>query len=73
MMIQKRDTVVLAGDIGGTKTSVGLFVMGKNRPEPLVVESFPSREAPHLENILDRFLEGIPLQSPAPVSVLPDP
>jgi len=60
MMVQKRDTVVLAGDIGGTKTSVGLFVMGKKRPEPLVVESFPSREAPHLENILDRFLEGHP-------------
>jgi glucokinase len=60
MMIQKRDTVVLAGDIGGTKTSVGLFVMGKKRPEPLVVESFPSRDAPYLENILDRFLEGHP-------------
>ena len=60
MMIQKRDTVVLAGDIGGTKTSVGLFVMGKKRPEPLVVESFPSRDAPHLENILERFLQGNP-------------
>ena len=63
-MIQKRDTVVLAGDIGGTKTSIGLFSMGKKRPEPLVVESFPSRDAPHLENILERFLEG----HPAPIS-----
>jgi glucokinase len=60
MTIKKRDAVVLAGDIGGTKTSVGLFVMGKKRPEPLVVESFPSREAPDLENIVDRFLEGHP-------------
>jgi glucokinase len=58
MTIQRRKTVVLAGDVGGTKTSIGLFVMGKKRPEPLVIESFPSREASHLENIVDRFLEG---------------
>ncbi len=64
MKIQKRDTVVLAGDIGGTKTSVGLFVMGKKRPEPLVLESFPSRDAPRLENIVDRFLK----RNPAPIS-----
>lgn len=64
MTIQKRNTVVLAGDIGGTKTSIGLFVMGKKRPEPLTVENFPSREAPRMESIVDRFLEG----HPAPVS-----
>jgi len=64
MTIKKRDTVVLAGDIGGTKTSVGLFVRGKKRPEPLVIESFASREAPHLENIVDRFLKS----NPAPIS-----
>jgi len=64
MTIRKRDTVVLAGDIGGTKTSVGLFAMGKKRPEPLAGESFPSREAPDLENIVDRFLES----NPAPIS-----
>jgi glucokinase len=60
MTIQKRNPVVLAGDVGGTKTSVGLFVRGKKRPESLVAESFPSREAPRLENIVDRFLEGHP-------------
>ncbi len=60
MTIKERETVVLAGDIGGTKTNVGLFVMGKKRPEPLVVESFASREAPHLENIVDGFLKGHP-------------
>src|SRR4030042_153767 len=58
MTIQKKSTVVLAGDIGGTKTSVGLFVMGKKRPEPLAVESFPSHEAPGLENIVERFLKS---------------
>jgi glucokinase len=60
MAIKKRVAVVLAGDIGGTKTNVGLFVMGKKRPEPLVVESFASREAPNLENIADGFLKGHP-------------
>ena len=64
MTIKKRDALVLAGDIGGTKTSVGLFVMGKKRPDSLAVESFPSREAPDLENILERFLQG----NPAPIS-----
>jgi glucokinase len=60
MAIKKRVAVVLAGDIGGTKTNVGLFVMGKKRPEPLVVESFASREAPNLENIVDGFLKSHP-------------
>jgi len=64
MTIQKRKRVVLAGDIGGTKTNVGLFVMGKKRPKPLVIESFASREAPHLENLVDRFLKS----HPAPIS-----
>ena len=64
MTIQKRETMVLAGDVGGTKTSVGLFVGGKKRPEALVIESFASREAPRLENIVDRFLKG----NPAPIS-----
>jgi glucokinase len=60
MTIKKKDVLVLAGDIGGTKTNVGLFVMGKKRPEPLVIESFASREAPHLENIVDQFLKSHP-------------
>jgi glucokinase len=60
MTIQKKNTVVLAGDIGGTKTNVGLFVMGKKRPEPLVIESFASRKAPNLEDIVGRFLKSHP-------------
>jgi glucokinase len=64
MRIRKRETVVLAGDIGGTKTSLGLFVRGKKRPEPLVVESFASREASRLEILVDPFLKS----HPAPIS-----
>ena len=64
MRMKKRENIVLAGDVGGTKTNVGLFVMGKKRPEPLVIESFASREAPHLETLVDRFLRS----HPAPIS-----
>jgi glucokinase len=61
---KKREPVVLAGDIGGTKTSVGLFVRGKKRPEPLLIESFASRKAPNLASLVDRFLKS----HPAPVA-----
>ena len=49
--------LVLAGDIGGTKTNLGLFIKGKKRPRPKVFESYSSREAPDLEDIVKRFLE----------------
>ncbi len=47
---------VLAGDIGGTKTNIGLFRMGKRRPIPDVIDSFPSGQSPNLEDIIDKFL-----------------
>ena len=53
----KDGNLVLAGDIGGTKTNLGLFQMGKTRPTPKVMETYSSREAPNLEHIIGRFLE----------------
>lgn len=50
--------VVLAGDIGGTKTDVGLFEAGRGRPRKLRGESFASRDHPGLLPILDAFLAG---------------
>lgn len=47
---------VLAGDIGGTKTRVGLFQPRKHRPVLKIMETFPSKDSPSLENILDRFM-----------------
>ena len=52
--------LVLAGDIGGTKTNLGLFSRGKRRPVAKVIETYPSREAPHLESIIERFLNRHP-------------
>ena len=52
---------VLAGDIGGTKTNLGLFPMGKDRVVPEVIETFSSRNEPDLEHIIRQFLEIHPV------------
>jgi glucokinase len=52
--------LVLAGDIGGTKTNLGLFRIGKRRPVQKTIETYPSREAPNLANILEQFLARHP-------------
>jgi len=51
-----RDGLILAGDIGGTKTRLGIFAPGPKRPSPLTVKTFSSRGADSLEAIVDRFL-----------------
>ena len=53
----KDRTMILAGDIGGTKTNLGLFTQGKRRPLPKVIKTFSSPNAPDLENIIRQFLE----------------
>ena len=57
MVHLKRQNLVMAGDIGGTKTNLGLFQMGKRRPSSKVMETYSSREAPSLEHIIGRFLD----------------
>lgn len=52
----RKQRMVLAGDIGGTKTNLGLFVMGKKRPVLKVIETHPSRQAPDLASIVEKFL-----------------
>ncbi len=48
--------VVLAGDIGGTKTRIGWFRRGENRPEPFAICTYASREAAGIEEILADFI-----------------
>lgn len=64
MKPNERAELVLAGDVGGTKTNLGLFSRGKTRPVPRIVETFASKEASNLETLLGRFLQ----QHPHPVS-----
>jgi glucokinase len=53
----KEKTMILAGDIGGTKTNLGLFTPGRMRPLPKVMKTFSSTNAPDLETIIRQFLE----------------
>ena len=47
--------MVLAGDIGGTKTRLGLCERHRGSIRLVVVESYPSRQYQNLEEILDVF------------------
>ena len=47
--------MILAGDIGGTKTNIAFFADAK-RPEVLVQETFPSRAHAGLEEIVRQFI-----------------
>jgi len=59
-----KEQLILAGDIGGTKTTLGLFTRGTRRPVLKVSETFESREFPNLETVVKRFLAV----HPAPVA-----
>jgi glucokinase len=48
--------MILAADVGGTKTLVGLFKVTKGKLESVREGSFPSQENPSLERILENFL-----------------
>jgi len=52
--------IVLAGDIGGTKTNLGLFAPGEDRPAMIVMESYSSAHAAGLPELITRFLEAHP-------------
>lgn len=49
--------MLLAGDIGGTKTLLGLFEPSGDRPRPLVVREYGTLEFDSLEELIDVFLE----------------
>jgi glucokinase len=50
--------MIIAGDIGGTKTNVALFDSGGGEiGRPVVEQSFPSGRYPSLEAILNEFVE----------------
>ncbi|MCU1381454.1 MAG: Glucokinase [Acidobacteria bacterium] len=51
-------TMILAGDIGGTKTLLGLFDAVTARPRPVVVRSFGTLDHPDLQTMIAEFLEA---------------
>jgi glucokinase len=56
----KESSVVLAGDIGGTKTNLGLYTKERGRLSVKSLKSYASRDAPHLEPIVEAFLSAHP-------------
>ena len=50
--------MILAGDIGGTKTLLGLFDAATARPHRLVVRSFGTLDHPDLQTMIAAFLKG---------------
>ncbi len=50
--------LILAGDVGGTNTRLGLFEVAGGRPRLLIEKTFLSKNYKGLENILEEFLSG---------------
>jgi len=50
--------MILAGDIGGTKTHLGLFDPVPARPKPIAVRTFSTLDYPDLPTMIAAFLEG---------------
>jgi glucokinase len=52
--------MLLAGDLGGTKTLLGLFSRAPARPAPIAVETFRTTEYASLVEMVDAFLSRQP-------------
>jgi glucokinase len=56
MIAPQAERLILAGDVGGTKTRLGLFAAVDPRPALLHARSYPSRDAGDLEELIHDFL-----------------
>lgn len=56
-----RETFLLAGDIGGTKTVLALYPTNGNLPAPVRKERFASQDYPSLGDMVAEFLSGMPV------------
>ncbi|MBW2057567.1 MAG: glucokinase [Deltaproteobacteria bacterium] len=54
--------MLLAGDIGGTKTNLAVYPPGFPPGEPLVEKTFPSARYPNLESLVKEFLSQVDLK-----------
>lgn len=56
--------MLLAGDVGGTKSLLGLFRRAPHRPEPVSIDTFPTLEYPGLPEMIHAFLRRQPGGAP---------
>lgn len=62
--MKKNPTYVLAGDIGGTKTNLGLYAFSKTSPSVYATSTYSSQDAGGLEEMIEQMLH----QHPVPVA-----
>ena len=65
----KAPFTVLAADIGGTKTAVGLFSVSGKELQPIKENTYPSNEHPSFQAVLKRFLSDHQLPHPDRLSI----
>jgi glucokinase len=51
--------MLLAGDVGGTKTLLGLYERGEPRPAPHTVTSYPTASFPQFSDMLEAFRRDV--------------
>jgi glucokinase len=56
------DGLLLAGDVGGTKTVLGIFSKDHGPARPLAVKTYPSAAFPGLEALVREFLASVHLR-----------
>lgn len=57
--MKRYDRLILAGDIGGTKTDLALFSSGPGIESPMAEATFASRDYPSLEALIREFLSRV--------------
>jgi glucokinase len=55
--------MLLAGDIGGTKTLLGLFDAAPARPHPVVIRAFPTLDYDELPAMIEEFMRDAKVES----------
>ena len=65
--------MILAGDIGGTKTNLALYEWTTGRVEPVREDSFHSADYKTLEEIIDEFLSNPPPKPAAEGALVDEP
>ncbi len=57
--------MILAGDVGGTKSNLALFAIEGGRLSPIVEQTLPSHDYAGLEDLTREFLRQVTSQSPS--------
>jgi glucokinase len=52
---------ILAGDIGGTKTNLGIYSKGARRPLLKILKTYPSGQYPDAESLVTKFVKEFPV------------